>query len=86
VNRWFTEADLAEIDVAAHALAECTWAHKEHCAACRDLGRSCPPLAEAIEATIAWAEHRALRSKADALRRRHILAALSGLAERRAAE
>lgn len=81
---WLTEADLAELDVVADALTACIWEHKERCAGCRDLGHACPPLREAIEAAIRWAEYRALRSKADALRQRRLTAALAAL-ERRAA-
>jgi hypothetical protein len=85
MSRWFTEADWAELDVVAHALNDCAWEHRERCAACRERRRFCPALGEAIDAAIDWSQYRALRSKADALRRRHLQAALSGLTERREA-
>jgi hypothetical protein len=83
-NPWFTEADQAEIDLVAMALVDCAFTHREHCSRCRELGRFCPPLAGAFGAAVRWAETRALASKAEALRRRHVSEALATL-ERRAA-
>ena len=83
---WFTAADRAELDVVARALTDCIWTHKENCSTCRETGRFCPRLAATVDAALDWAHYRALRSKADALRERHLTAALAALTERRAAE
>jgi hypothetical protein len=48
-NPWFTEADLAEIDVVAHALEDAIHAHRGRCSSCRETKRFCPPLTEAVE-------------------------------------
>jgi hypothetical protein len=85
-NPWLTDADLAEIGVVAHALVEMAFAHQEHCRLCREQGDAhCKTRGAAIDAVCSWVEHRALLSKAEALRRRHVLAALEVLTERSAA-
>ena len=67
-NPWLTEADLAEMDVVSRVLVNAAFEHKAKCAACREAGRYCGPIAEAIEAAVDWAELRTLKSKATALR------------------
>ena len=85
VRRWFTEADRAELDVVAWALTDCIRAHKESCSTCRQTGRFCPRLGATVDAALDWAYYRALRSKADALRKRHLTGALEALSKGRAA-
>lgn len=72
-NPWLTEADLADIAVVSRVLVDAVWEHKEHCAACRESGRYCGPIAEAIQAACDWAELRTLQSKATALRARELV-------------
>jgi hypothetical protein len=67
-NRWLTAADLAEMDVVSRVLVNAVFEHKERCRACREDGRYCTPIAEAIQAAVDWAEIRTLTSKAEALR------------------
>jgi hypothetical protein len=68
VNAWLTEADVAEMDVVSRVLVDAIFEHKAKCAACRETGRYCTPIAEAIQAAVDWAELRTLTSKAEALR------------------
>jgi hypothetical protein len=68
VNRWFSAADLAEIDLVSKLLSNAIFEHKERCQECREAGRYCTPIVEAIEAAVDWAEIRMLTSKAAALR------------------
>jgi hypothetical protein len=68
VNRWLSEADLAEVDVVAKVLTNAIFEHKEKCSTCRSTGRYCTPIVGAIEAAVDWAEVRTLTSKAEALR------------------
>ena len=84
-NPWFTEADLAEIDVVTLALVECIFVHREKCPRCRELGHHCERIGDVIGMAVQFAQARMLSSKAEALRRRHVLAALDPLSERRAA-
>jgi hypothetical protein len=65
---WLTEADLAEIEVASRVLVNAVFEHKEKCSTCREDGRYCTPISEAIQAAVDWAEIRTLTSKAEALR------------------
>jgi hypothetical protein len=64
---WWTAADDAELDVIVWALVGAGLAHRE-CAACRRLGRYCPPMAEAVEAVLDWRRARNLLSRAEHLR------------------
>jgi hypothetical protein len=84
---WITEADLAELDAAIEALVDVAFNHREDgCATCADAPYRCARLTKATEALVRWWELRQLASKAEWFRRRHILAALAALTERRAAE
>jgi hypothetical protein len=69
----------------AHALVDCIFEHEEKCSRCRELGRTCERIGDVLDMAVQFAEARMLRSKAEALRRRHIFAALAPLSERRAA-
>lgn len=66
----WTRADEAELEAVAWKLAEAGIEHRDHCAACKRLGRSCEPMAAAVEAAADWQHGRALLSKAEFLRRR----------------
>jgi hypothetical protein len=67
-NPWLTEADHAEIAVVSRVLVDAIWTHKEKCSTCREDGRYCTAIAGAIGAAVDWAELRAMKSKAVALR------------------
>jgi hypothetical protein len=74
MNPWLTEADLGEIAVVARVLTDALFEHREKCSTCRDEGRYCTPIAEAIDEAVAWAERRTLSSKALTLRARELVA------------
>lgn len=67
-NPWLTDADLAEMDVVSRVLVNAVFEHKERCHTCREDGRYCTAISEAIQAAVDWAEIRTLTSKAEALR------------------
>jgi hypothetical protein len=68
VSRWFTPADLAEVDVVARVLVDGIHEHRERCAACRGSRYGCSSVAAAVQAAVDWVELRALTSKAETLR------------------
>jgi hypothetical protein len=71
-NPWFTEADLAEVDVLALALVDMIESHRCFCNECREAG-SCGQRVELVEEAIAWTERRAPTSKALTLRARELV-------------
>jgi hypothetical protein len=81
-NPWLTEADMAEIAVVSRVLVDAVATHKEKCATCRDEGRFCTPISEAIQEACDWAERRTLTSKAQALRAAEIVARRQRFRER----
>lgn len=64
---WWSEADLAEIDIVAWDLVDAMKTHEEHCDICRQ-GYRCDKISDALEATIAWRDRRLLLTKAQTLR------------------
>jgi hypothetical protein len=65
---WWTAADEAELDLIVRELVRSALIHRERCSTCRAGDRWCPPMAEALEATLDWRDGRILRSKAAFLR------------------
>lgn len=70
---YWTGADDAELDVLGHALAYGYAEHRRRCRVCARRGEPgslpCPQLQAAIAEVVEWREARALRSRAEALRR-----------------
>ena len=64
---WWTEADLAEIDIVAWDLVDAMKTHEEFCDICQE-GYRCELISKALEATIAWRNRRLLMTKAQTLR------------------
>lgn len=69
---WWTEADVAELDLLTHELVRVAFIHRERCSTCRgERGvLHCAQVGEAIRLAIEWRDGRVLRSKAAWLRAR----------------
>ena len=90
---WWTPADQAEFDVAVRAYVAMVATH-DSCPDCQERARVygadsafrfCDRVGAATDALVEWVEFRHLRSKADWLRRRHLLGALNLVGQTEAA-
>jgi hypothetical protein len=78
--------DLAPLDAPTGYFAEHRAALREHLADCTICSAApCPIPTRLAEMLVNWYRRRELLSKAEALRRRHLIAALAALTERRVA-
>lgn len=80
----WTEADQAELNVGIWALVCAIDEHKPGCVICEIGFPPCPVVGTMIEALIDWFVLRRMLSKAEYLRRRHLLDRLGELEEARA--
>jgi hypothetical protein len=71
-RRYWTAADQAELEVGIWELVSVLDDHRPRCDACAAGWPPCPVVGKAIDALLEWRERRALVSKAEALRRRHL--------------
>jgi hypothetical protein len=78
--RYWTDADQAELEVAIWELVSMIDEHRPTCETCAAGFPPCPVVAKAIEAVLEWRQRRALLSKAETLRQRHLLDRLEALA------
>jgi len=67
-QRWWTEADEAEIDLVAYELVDAMKTHEENCLECQVQGYGCAVIRDLLELTIRWRDKRLLETKAETIR------------------
>jgi hypothetical protein len=72
-ERFWTEADDAELRLLAFHFAKAHYLHRGHCLVCGRGGPYCIPLREALEAILDWRTGRILANKAAWLREREAM-------------
>ncbi len=60
---YWTEADQAEADVLVRELVDGVLEHRDRCRVCQADYPPCPRVTAAIEAVVAWRDHRMLDSR-----------------------
>jgi hypothetical protein len=74
-ERFWTEADDAELRLLCFHFAKAHFLHREHCAVCALAGPYCEAMRSALEAILDWRTGRILANKAAWLREREAMRA-----------
>jgi hypothetical protein len=65
---WWSELDVAEIDVVAYELVDAMKTHEENCSECQANGYGCTVIRDLLELTVRWRDKRLLETKAETIR------------------
>jgi hypothetical protein len=74
-ERFWTEADDAELRLLCFHFAKAHFLHRKHCAKCMECGPYCRSMVAALEAMLDWRTGRILANKAAWLRERESMRA-----------
>jgi len=67
-EQWWTEADLAELDLVCWELVGAMRAHEENCLDCQLDAYGCATVRDLLDSVVEWRDRRLLLTKAQTLR------------------